>query len=74
MFLSDAELLELTGYQRHADQRRWLSSRGWLFEESRTGRPVIGRSYAEQRTGALLPPQAQKRAWKPNIAAIQKRV
>lgn len=56
MFLSDDELLDLTGYRRHADQRRWLSDRGWKFEVSAiTGKPVVSKSYAESRlSGATV--------------------
>jgi hypothetical protein len=32
MFLSDKELMELTGYKRPGEQRRWLASHNWPFE------------------------------------------
>ena len=35
--LTDAELRELTGYVRMADQRKLLQSRGWRFEVSSNG-------------------------------------
>lgn len=48
MFLTDVELLALTGYRRNADRCRWLSERKWKFERNAiTGRPVVSRSYAE---------------------------
>jgi len=53
MFLTPDEVLILTGYQRHADQRRWLSDRGWAFEGNAAGRPVVSRAYAEQRLGVV---------------------
>lgn len=49
MFLTDTELLELTGYQIFAWQARWLERHRWKFERSRTGRPVVSRAYAEFR-------------------------
>lgn len=73
MFLTAAELVTLTGYQRHADQRRWLTERAWVFETAANGRPVVTRSYAESRLGApagQVAPQAP--AWTPNIASIRK--
>lgn len=49
MYLSPLDLETLTGYKRHADQRRWLEARGWKFEIARNGRPVVLRAYCEQR-------------------------
>lgn len=50
MFLTDTELLELTGYKRNADRCRWLRDHGWTFERNAiTGRPVVSRSYAEAK-------------------------
>lgn len=73
MFLTDEEIRELTGYQRHADQRRWLSDHAWQFEISRIGRPIVGRAYANQRMGLSvdLASQASRKTWSPNIAAIR---
>lgn len=36
MFLTRAELVELTGYQIPAWQARWLVAHGWRFERSAT--------------------------------------
>jgi hypothetical protein len=51
MFLTPEELVELTGYNRMADQRKWLTARGWRFEVSAIGRPIVARSYAENILG-----------------------
>jgi len=48
-FLRPEEVSFLTGYERLADQRRWLLDRKWKFEESATGRPIVCRAYAESR-------------------------
>ena len=45
--LSEKELAELTGYKARGHQRRWLAERHWHFVESRGGRPLVGRQYAE---------------------------
>ena len=58
MFLTDSELLELTGYARNADRRRWLEKRGWKFEQAVNGRPAVLRSYAEAMlTGGQVKPK-----------------
>ena len=54
LFLSDAELLDLTGYRRNADRCRWLEARHWKFEKSATtGKPVVSRSYAESQLSGI---------------------
>jgi hypothetical protein len=40
-FLSQDDLIELTDYQRPADQRRWLESRGIPFWTGASGRPKV---------------------------------
>jgi hypothetical protein len=70
LFLTPDEVHDLTGYKRHADQRRWLSDRGWTFETAATGRPVVARSYAESRLG---PSESTAGGpWMPNVAAIRR--
>jgi hypothetical protein len=51
LFLSAEERVELTGYRRNADQRKWLTHHGWMFEANAAGVPVISRVYAEGRLG-----------------------
>ena len=53
MFLKADELEELTGFARPADQRRWLTDRGWLFETNAAGRPVLLRDYVNRRLGGM---------------------
>jgi hypothetical protein len=66
MFLTADELRTMTGYKRPADQSRWLSSRGWMFEHDAAGRPIVLRTYAEHRLGNA----AHKKS--PNFAAIRR--
>ena len=68
MWLTDEELVELTGYRRHADQRRWLNSHGWTHVVSGSGRPIVARSYADSMLGSI---ETQERHWMPNLAAIR---
>lgn len=69
MFLDGSELQVLTGYQRPADQIKWLAAKGWKFEVSAVGRPVVLRAFAQVKMGQVSedPP-----AWTPNLAALRK--
>ena len=55
MFLTDEELLELTGYVLPAAQARWLEVRGWRFERNRAGRVIVSRAHAEAMMGGGAP-------------------
>lgn len=68
LFLSDAELVALTGYRRVGDQCKWLSGAEWRFAVSRVGRPIVSRAYCEQRLGAVA---EAGEVWSPNLAAIR---
>lgn len=41
MFLTTAELRDLTGYKRPSAQVRWLRRHGWRFTVSGLGGPVV---------------------------------
>ena len=45
MFLSDAELKELTGYKRGAEQCAWLTDNGWIFVKDAHGKPRVAVEY-----------------------------
>lgn len=49
MFLTPAELAELTGYKRPSAQARWLTSHGWRFALNAAGHPRVARAYFERR-------------------------
>lgn len=51
LFLTDAELHELTGYSMASAQKRWLKTHGWEFVETAFGRPRILRAFVEARMG-----------------------
>lgn len=51
MFLTNAELAELTGYTNPAYQSKWLTTRGYPFEVSVLRRPRVLRAYVERRLG-----------------------
>lgn len=62
LFLTPADLRDLTGYQRAHDQIRWLRARAYIFELGGDGRPRLLRSYVEQRLGGSMAPPAPARA------------
>ena len=75
--LSDEELVELTGYKARGYQRRWLEERGWVFVETRSGRPLVGRHYVRMKLGLTLevvpmtPPPLAAPAWTPDISKVR---
>lgn len=54
MFLSPADLVALTGRKRKDGQKKWLAERGYKFEVSATGRPVVLVSAVEARLGGTM--------------------
>jgi hypothetical protein len=54
MFLTQADLVQLTGRKRKSDQRRWLIKRGYPFELTADGRPVVLRAAVEARFGVRV--------------------
>lgn len=67
MFLSDKELMDLTGFKRGAEQCAWLTQRGWVFEVNSHGRPRVAVEYCKQKMGVQS--EKQKR-WELNLNAI----
>ena len=51
LFLSETELVELTGYQRSKNQIRWLREHRWPFELASGGRPRVLRDAVMQAGG-----------------------
>lgn len=51
MFLSAAELADLTDARVRALQMEWLDRNRWIYTTSRMGNPKVLRAYAEQRLG-----------------------
>jgi hypothetical protein len=49
LFLTAAELEELTGYKRPHEQKKWLDDRRWRFETNAAGVPRVARAYLERR-------------------------
>lgn len=57
LFLTDAELAELTGRKRASAQIRWLTDNGWRFAVTLGGRPRVARDEFDARM--LTTPRAR---------------
>jgi len=66
--LSTSELHEITGYARVSDQIRWLTRNNWIFVVNAAGRPIVLRSYLEQRLGGLV---ASDQVAEPNFQNVR---
>ncbi len=66
MFLSDAEVRELTGRQRYHAQRRILAQMGIEFRPRPDGRPMVLRGHVEGMMGA----RAERRPPEPDWGAM----
>lgn len=49
MFLTAAELADLTGYKTGARQCRWLAENGYSFDVRGDGRPALSRAVYDAR-------------------------
>jgi hypothetical protein len=49
MFLTKAQLVELTGYKRPSSICVWLADHGWVFVVGADGYPRVDRRYYDQR-------------------------
>lgn len=64
MFLSEAELAELTGYIRPSKQIQWLKREGFSFRVSADGHPRVLQSHILQLMGG-------ERKTSPNFSAMR---
>lgn len=68
MFLTAAELFELTGRIQPSAQTRWLRRKRWRFELDADGRPKVARAYHDRR---MLGDDAKEPGPRPDFAAIR---
>jgi hypothetical protein len=54
VWLTPAQLLELTDRRYAKHQIRWLRENNYVFEIGGTGKPKVLRAYAEQRQGLTV--------------------
>lgn len=69
VFLTDAELVELTGYRQPSKQIAHLRAQRIPFHANRAGRPRVTRAAVEGRKVASAPAQSSKTTWSPSWGA-----
>lgn len=57
MFLTQDQIIDLTGRQKPVLQRRWLIEHGYKFEVRADGRPVVLASVIETKLGGRVVPR-----------------
>lgn len=67
MFLTEAELVELTGYRQPSKQVQHLKAQRIPFHTNRAGHPRVARAILEGRRGA----EQAKPTWSPSWAGNQ---
>ena len=67
MFLSQEQIVELTGLNRPSSQARWLRSRGWRFDVRADGKLVVHELEAQKHLCGVTP--ARKRT-EPDLRAL----
>lgn len=73
-FLTQDELVELTGYKHTASQRDWLDKNGWTYTRNGAGRPIVGRWFARLRMAGVTPTAqglSETPAWQPDFSALR---
>jgi hypothetical protein len=70
IFLSSSELEVLTGYTRYSEQKKWLSSRGWIFEITGSGKPIVTKQFVNDKLGVAT--QSKTKSWTPNLRVFSK--
>lgn len=69
MFMTQQELKELTGLSYPKKQARYLSERGYKFEQRADGRIIMLKCHVEDRLGAK---QEKKQFLEPDFDALTK--
>jgi hypothetical protein len=67
-FLTDDELIELTGAKRKSNQIRWLTQHRYPHETNANGAPKVLRCYLERRLGESTKTAGNQ----PNFGSIRK--
>jgi len=67
VFLSQKQIVELTGLERPSSQARWLSARGWRFDTRADGKLVVLAAEAQRH---LCGTQPRRQRTLPDIGAL----
>jgi len=72
LYLTTAELFELTGARQKSTQIEWLRAKRWRFEVTREGFPRVAREYWRRRMVDDAPREELPRLPKrPNFAILK---
>lgn len=74
MFLTDDEIIRLTGKTRWSAQCRELQNRGWVLDVQTSGRPVVSRAHAEAKLGGgwgKIPSEPSHKKWTPDFSRLK---
>jgi hypothetical protein len=71
LFLTRAEVKDLTGREQPAAQKRWLQANGWVFEEDAAGRPKVARAYFFNRMARTESTAPAEGPWEVNMEAFK---
>jgi hypothetical protein len=68
VFLTQKQIVDLTGLNRPSAQAKWLSSRGWRFDTRADGKLVVLEAEAQRHLCGGSP---QRRRTTPDLGALQ---
>lgn len=68
--LTEQEVVNLTGLKVRSRQIKWLQDRGWKYELSAGGRPIVGREYLRYKLGGVKPKADPTPRWMPDFSNI----
>ena len=74
MFLNGAELFDLTGYKRGAEQARWLRANGYYVETNARGVPRITEQQINERRALSQMPNATAPTTGPDVLAFRQKI
>jgi len=70
--LTEVELMKLTGTPQHSLQIDWLKEKRWAYTLTRSGRPVVGRLYANLKlSGVEVATIVSPQGFELDLSAIQ---
>lgn len=69
--LSGLELVEITGANIKTAQIEWLNKRGWIYDTTKAGNPVVGRLYARLKLAGINPASLTTGGWSPDFSTVK---
>ncbi len=69
-FLTDDEVVALTGRKLASHQIQWLEEHHWKFERTAAQRPVVGRLYARLKLAGIKPTPTAAQEWSLDLSKV----